>query len=259
MFKRFMNLKFIQVGFALVLAAYMGLVRRTTRWTIDGAEHLTVLQESEQGFVVCTWHSRFLMCTAAWSKMKQKPYVLISKSRDGNLVAYTSKILRLGVIRGSRKANIKGQKHKKGEKRGAGALREMVQTLKHGDLILMTPDGPKGPRMRMGEGPLRLAKLSGAPVLAYALSTSNKVVFNSWDRFMLPLPFGRGRIVFAGPVTVPQNADDAQIERLRLQFEDMLNTATQTADTAVGNTPIMPAEARTPKRRAKKQIKSEAV
>lgn len=256
MFKRFMNLKFTQVGLALILAAYMGLVRHTTRWKIDGLEHLAPLQDTGEGFVVCTWHSRFLMTTAAWSKMKQKPHVLISKSRDGNLVAYTSKILRLGVIRGSRKANSKGQPHKKGEKRGAGALREMVQTLNNGDVIFMTPDGPRGPRMRMGEGPLRLAKISGAPVLAYALSTSNKILFNSWDRFMLPLPFGRGRIVFAGPLTVPKDADDAQIEHLRLQFEDMLNTASQAADTAVGNTPILPAEARTPKRRTRKNKKA---
>lgn len=253
MFKRFMNLKLTQIGLALILAAYMGLVRRTTRWKFDGLESFTLLQSSNEGFVACTWHSRFLMTTAAWSKMTQKPHVLISKSRDGNLVAYTSKILRLGVIRGSRKAKFKDK-----EKRGAGALREMVQTLKAGDCIFMTPDGPRGPRMRMGEGALRLAKLSGAPVLAYALSTSNKVLFNSWDRFMLPFPFGRGRIVFAGPIYVPKDADDAEIERLRLQFEDMMNTASQAADTAVGNTPILPADARPTKRHAKKQtLKSE--
>lgn len=189
------------------------------------------------------------MTTAGWSKMKQKPHVLISKSRDGNLVAYTSKFLRLGVIRGSRKAKFKDK-----EKRGAGALRDMIQTIKNGDCIFMTPDGPRGPRMRMGEGPLRLAKLSGAPLLAYGLSTSNKVLFNSWDRFMLPLPFGRGKIVFAGPLSVPADASETQIEQLRGHFENMLNMATQAADKSVGNTPILPAEARASKQTSRRQV-----
>ncbi|PHR61662.1 MAG: hypothetical protein COA43_02735 [Robiginitomaculum sp.] len=246
-----MNLKAIQIGLAHILAAYMRLVRFTTRWTFDGHEHFKDLQKSNQGFVVCAWHSRFLMTTAAWSKMKQKPYVLISRSRDGNLVAYTSLALKLGVIRGSRKVGAKA-KAKNKDKRGAGALREMVQTLKNGDCIFMTPDGPRGPRMRMGEGPLRLAKLSGTPVLAYALSTSNKILFNSWDRFMLPLPFGRGKIIFAEPLYVPTDADDTEIERLRLHFENVLNTASQNADIAVGNAPILPAEDN-PKRRARKR------
>ncbi|MBL4870904.1 MAG: lysophospholipid acyltransferase family protein, partial [Robiginitomaculum sp.] len=164
-------------------------------------------------------------------------HVLISRSRDGNLVAFTSKFLRLGVIRGSRKSR-RTDTHK----RGAGALREMVKILKNGDVIFMTPDGPRGPRMRMGEGPLRLAQLSGAPVLAYGLSTSRHLVFNSWDRFMLPLPFGRGQIIWAGPMTIPRNASDADIEILRLKLENLLNSATQEADTSVGNTPILPAD-----------------
>ncbi len=182
--------------------------------------------------------------------MPQTPHVLISKSRDGNLVAYTSKFLHFGVIRGSRTAKFKNK-----DKRGAGALREMKHTLKNGDCIFMTPDGPRGPRMRMGEGPLRLAKLSGAPILAYGLSTSRKVLFNSWDRFMLPLPFGRGRIIFLGPVSVPKNTTDQQLEILRQQLENLLNEATQKADVAVGNTPIMPADP-VPKKRIRAHRKT---
>ncbi len=250
MFKRFMNMKFVQIILALILAAYMGLVRRTTRWHIDGIDTLTPLQESGQGFIACAWHSRFLMTTAGWSKMPQTPHVLISKSRDGHLVAYTSKFLRLGVIRGSRTARFKDK-----DKRGAGALREMKQTLNNGDCIFMTPDGPRGPRMRMGEGPLRLAKLSGAPILAYGLSTSRKILFNSWDRFMLPLPFGRGQIVFLGPVHVPKDTNNQQLEKLRLHMEDLLNEATQKADIAVGNTPVMPADA-VPKKRIRARRKT---
>jgi hypothetical protein len=230
-----MNLKIVQIFLALLLSGYMGLVRHTTRWSTDNIQIREKLQESGEGFVACTWHSRFLMTTAGLTKMQQRPHVLISRSRDGNLVAYTAKILRLGVIRGSRRAKITGK-----SKGGASALREMLTTIEQGDCILMTPDGPRGPRMRMGEGPLRLAKLSGAPVAAYALSTSNKILFNSWDRFMLPLPFGKGKIVLGEPVYVAANANDEQLEAKRLELEEIMNTCSQAADIAVGNEPIGP-------------------
>ena len=221
---------------ALLLAGYMGLVRRTTRWQFEGIDVLTPLQQSGEGFIACAWHSRFLMTTAGWSTMPQKPHVLISQSRDGNLVAYTSKFLRLGVVRGSRKGKDSDK-----NKGGAGAMREMIDVLAAGDCIFMTPDGPRGPRMKMGQGPLRLAKLSGAPVIAYALSVSNNKLFNSWDRFMLPLPFGCGKIIFAGPVHVDKNADSDTVETARLKLENLLNTASQKCDKDVGSEIILPA------------------
>ncbi len=230
-----MNKTFVQKTLALLLAGYMGLVRRTTRWDIEGTDVLKPLQDSGEGFIACTWHARFLLTTAGWSKMPQTPHVLISKSRDGNLVAFTSKFLKLGVVRGSRKA-----KYKDKDKRGAGALREMISVLEDGDCIFMTPDGPRGPRMHMGEGPVRLAKLSGAPILAYALSTSRHKLFNSWDRFMLPLPFGRGKIIFAGPVRLAPDADAAQLEHKRQQLETLMNDASQACDRAVGIVPVLP-------------------
>lgn len=236
MFKRLMNQKWLQLSLAWCLALYMRLVRRTTRWQINGLDVLGPLQKSGQGFIACAWHSRFMMTTAGWSEMPQLPHVLISKSRDGNLVAFTSKFLGLGVVRGSRKAKFK-DKHKG----GAGALREMISVLDGGDCIFMTPDGPRGPRMRMGAGPVKLAQLSGAPLLAYGLSTSRHILFKSWDRFMLPLPFARGFIEFKGPLIVAAGSDQPALEAAREDMEKLLNAATQSADTKAGISPVMPA------------------
>jgi lysophospholipid acyltransferase (LPLAT)-like uncharacterized protein len=237
LFKRFMNLKFVQVALALFLRSYMGLVKHTTRWQVEGLDVSEPLQKSGEGFVVCVWHSRFLMANAGWTKMPQKPHFLISKSRDGDLVAAIGKFFGINVIRGSRRA-----KYKDKDKRGSGALREMIDVINNGDCVVMTPDGPRGPRMRMGEGPIRLAKLSGAPIVAYALSVSNNKVFNSWDRFMFPLPFGRGEIIFAGPVRVDKNASNADIEVARKKLEDMLNRASQKCDRDMGSEIILPAQ-----------------
>ncbi len=237
MFKRFMNLKFVQVILALFLRGYMGLVRWTTRWQVEGLDVSVPLQESGEGFIACIWHSRFLMANAGWTKMSQKPHFLISKSRDGDLVATIAKFFGINVIRGSRRA-----KYKDKDKRGAGALREMIDVINNGDCVVMTPDGPRGPRMRMGEGPIRLAKLSGAPIGAYALSVSNNKVFGSWDRFMFPLPFGRGKMIFAGPVYVAKDANSADIEEARLGLEEILNQASQDCDRAMGSEIILPAD-----------------
>lgn len=230
-----MNLKIVQIFLAILLAGYMGLVRHTTRWSTDNVQIREKFQESGEGFVACAWHSRLLMTTAGWKKLPQHPHVLISRSRDGDLVATTAKILRLAVIRGSRRAKITSE-----NKGGSSALRKMLTTIEQGDCVVMTPDGPRGPRMRMGAGPVRLAKHSGAPVIAYALSTSNKILFNSWDRFMLPLPFGKGKIVIGEPVYVPADASNEELEAKRLEIEEIMNTCSQAADAAVGNEPIRP-------------------
>ena len=234
-----MNLTIVQISLAFLLSLYMRFVRRTSRWSIDNADLRTKIQAGGRGFIICAWHSRFMMTPAVWTKMVQTPHVLISKSRDGNLVAYVSKFLGLGVVRGSRRA-----KYKEKNKRGTEALREMRQVIEANDGIVMTPDGPRGPRMRLAQGPIQLAKLTGAPLIAYGLSTSQHKLFSSWDRFMLPLPFGRGKIVLAGPLFVPPDADAGRIEELRRDFENLLNSATQKADRDVGNEPVLPAEAR---------------
>lgn len=236
MFKRFMNLKFVQMSLAFLLASYMRLVRRTTRWEFDGLDVSRPLQDSGEGFVAVVWHSRFMMTNAGWSKMPQTPHMLISKSRDGNLVAYAAEFLGVKTIRGSRRAKFKDK-----DKRGAGALRDMIDVLNRGDCVIMTPDGPRGPRMIMCEGPLRLAKLSGAPIIAYALSVSNNKLFNSWDRFMLPLPFGRGKIIFAGPVQLAKDASNEDVEVARKELEDLLNQASQKCDHEMGSEIILPA------------------
>eukprot|EP00919_Chromeraceae_sp_WS-2016_P071888 GHVR01170135.1.p1 GENE.GHVR01170135.1~~GHVR01170135.1.p1 ORF type:complete len:116 (+),score=10.64 GHVR01170135.1:117-464(+) len=113
----------------------------------------------------------------------------------------------------------------------------------------MTPDGPRGPRQRLVEGPLRLAKLTGAPILPCQFSVKWRKEFNSWDRFILPLPFGRGKIVWGTPVYVAADANDAEIETLRLAIETEMNTLMAQADRELGHTPIEPA-ANTPKHAA---------
>ena len=102
--------------------------------------------------------------------------------------------------------------------------------------------GPRGPRMRSGDGPLIVAKLSGKPILPYALSTRNRIIFKSWDRFMLPLPFGRGAIIYGEPIRLDKRADSDAIEAARAQLEASTIAANMRADSLMGKEIIEPSD-----------------
>jgi len=218
-------------------ALYMVLVKYTTRWTVERADMAASVIDSRQGLIALTWHSRFLMLNSAWKKHWQKPHVLISLSRDGALVAYTTRFLGLKTVRGS--ARKAGSTKSKG---GSGALREMMAALDNKACIVITPDGPRGPRQRLGDGPLGLSRLSGAPILPCTFAVRNRIQFKSWDRFVLPLPFGRGIIIWGTPLTVPADASEEELGNYKKIIEDEMNAFLKEADTRLGRTPVEPAE-----------------
>lgn len=232
-----MRSKAVQASLGWLVAAYMVLIKYSTRWTVERADVAAPVMGNGEGLIALTWHSRFLMLNSAWKKRFQHPHVLISLSRDGALVSYTAQFLGLSTIRGS--ARKAGSAKAKG---GSTAMRNMVGALEVGGCIVITPDGPRGPRQRLGDGPLRLAKMTGVPILPCTFAVKNRITFKSWDRFVLPLPFGRGRIVWGTPVYISPDADDRVIEMRREQIEAEMNIFLTDADRALGHVPIAPAD-----------------
>lgn len=230
MFKRFMRSKAVQITLGFIIAAYMVLVKYTTRWEFEREDISAPVIGNGKGLIALTWHSRFLMLNSAWKKKWQLPHVLISRSRDGQIVAHTSHFLGLKTIRGS--ARKKAQKDTKG---GAKASRDIIGALEQGGCIVVTPDGPRGPRQRLGDGPLRLAKLTGAPILPCTFSVKNRIQFKSWDRFVWPLPFGKGKIIWGTPVHIPGNISEKKLDSLRLEIENEMNLYLVKADTSLGH------------------------
>ena len=223
----------VQGGLGALLAGYMRLVKATTRWERRGLAHVEPIWSGAGGVVACLWHSRILMSIAAWPKQAQTPAVLISRSRDGNVVADAARRHGVDVVRGSSLNQRKTAK----QKGSVGAFRDMARHVRAGGCMAITPDGPRGPRMRAGDGAVKLARIAHAPILPVAWSTHRAVVFNSWDRFMLPLPFGRGVIVYAEPILLDAHADDAAVDAARADLEARLNAATDEADAACGRDP----------------------
>ena len=236
MFKRLMRSSFMAAVIGWLVAAYMVLVKYTTRWEVEHVERAQPIIESGEGLIALTWHSRFLMLNSAWKKSYALPHVLISRSRDGAIVAKTTQFLGLKSIRGSAKKATSNK-----AKGGAKASLEIVTALETGGCIVITPDGPRGPRQRLGDGPLRLAKLTGAPILPCTFSVARRKQFNSWDKFILPKLFGRGKIIWGTPVTIPEDTDDAALEKIRLSIEMEMNTLLADADIALGHAAVEPA------------------
>ncbi len=116
----------------------------------------------------------------------------------------------------------------------------MLRILKGGESVGLAPDGPHGPRMRASTGITHLARLSDATILPATFSIDRRRVLSTWDRFVVPWPFGRGVMVWGDPIHVPRDADDHALEAARQRVEDALNAITAEADRLCGTAPVEP-------------------
>lgn len=217
-----------------IVAAYMTFVKYTTRWSQDHSERVEGIITGGKGVIALTWHSRFLMLTSAWKKSYQTPHVLISRSRDGNVVAHASHFLGLKTIRGSSRKAVK-------DKGGAKAGQDIVEAIENNACVVITPDGPRGPYQRVVEGPIRLARLTGAPLMPCSFAIKNRKQLGTWDKLILPFPFGRGKIIWGTPIYIPANTSEAEIETYRFAVESEMNELLAKADKAMGHAPTWPA------------------
>lgn len=239
MAKKLLGNSFVQFLIGRAIGGYMLFVGATTRWTRVNRGAVEPFWRPDGGKLVgCIWHGRFALIHKMWAfgPGVPKAKMLISQSREGGIVAHTSRTVGAEVIRGSAAKAGKS-------KGGFEALRAMARHIDGGGVIAMTPDGPRGPRMRAGKGAVQLAKLAGAPLMAVTWATSNRLVFRkSWDHFVLPLPFGRGALIWSDPIPPPPlKASDAEIEAVRLKLEDEMNRIAAEADRLAGVPPVEPA------------------
>jgi lysophospholipid acyltransferase (LPLAT)-like uncharacterized protein len=218
----------VQEAAAVLAALYIRLVWATSRWETRGGEHPAALHESGAAFIVCFWHGRMLMLPKGWTKGRPVS-ILISPHRDGRLIAATIRHFGVGTVTGSTSRG------------GARAFLEMRSLLSTGTSIGITPDGPRGPRMRAAAGVAELARLSGAVVLPAAYAVKRRRVLGTWDRFLLPWPFNRGVFLWDAPIRVAHDADANAVDAARAHIEARLNAITAEADACFGHAATDPA------------------
>jgi lysophospholipid acyltransferase (LPLAT)-like uncharacterized protein len=226
--RRFLSSGFVQSLLAFLVTLYIRIVGWTTRWEREGFDSLVGLRADGKPLLFCFWHGRLAMMPLCHPEARQAA-VLISAHRDGQLVGRTIRNLGLSTIDGS---STRG---------GEAATLRCRRWLGQGGIVAIAPDGPQGPRMRAAAGIVQLAALTSVPILPSSVATSRCRQMKSWDRFLLPLPFGRGIYRIGTPISVPRDADDATIEAARLALEQALNELSADCDRRMGHAPIEPA------------------
>ena len=230
--KQFKKSDFVRNVACRLIAAYIRLVWATGRWEIVNGALPENLRRAQKPFIMAFWHGRLLMMPAMWPTTSRM-HVLISMHRDGEIIARAVGSFGLGTVRGS--AAKPGSTRDKG---GAAALRTMLKLLKANEYVAITPDGPRGPRMRATDGVLTVARMSGAPILPCTVSCRSRVILNTWDKFLIPLPFTRGVVAWGDPIEIPRDADAGAMAEARHRVEAALTAVMRSADDAMGIEPI---------------------
>lgn len=239
--KAFLRSPATQTALGWILAAYLKLALRTIRWRHENLEAVEpTLAPGGGGAVALFWHGRIPLCLATapqwWRKQTR---ALISPSADGEFIAQALGRAGFPAIRGS--------SAKKGDSAKARAMvatfREAIAWVGAGNALVITPDGPRGPNEVIAAGSLQIARRSGAGVFLMGIAANPAIQMDTWDRVMLASPFGRGAVVWDGPLFVPQDADDAAVAALVAAWSARLSTATRRAEMLVGRASIDPAAA----------------
>lgn len=200
---------------------YSTLVGLTTRLRTRGVEHRDKLRAEDRRFIYAFWHQRQVYFT--WTHRGDPADTLVSKSKDGELIARTMRLCRMGARRGS------------SSRGGAAAVREMMESVQAGRDLAITPDGPRGPAREVKEGVVFLAQKLGIPILPLTNAlTRRKELARAWDRFQIPLPFGRAVVRYAEPIFVGPDDDLAAKAR---ELKESLDRITELAEREVREWP----------------------
>ncbi|MBF0249526.1 MAG: lysophospholipid acyltransferase family protein [Alphaproteobacteria bacterium] len=226
--KRIFNQAWAQSLVSLLIALYLRVVRLTGRWETRGEDDVQRLMDAGQPLIFCFWHGRLISNIFCW-RNEAVLHILSTPHRDGQIAARSYNRFGIQTIWGSTK------------KGGTGAVREILKVLKDGGVIGITPDGPKGPRQRMQKSAIDMARMTGAMLVPVSNATTRCKWLGTWDRMVLPLPFGRGVFAFGEAMEIPRKASDEEFERIRAAFEDRLNALTRQLDAECGQTTPDPA------------------
>jgi lysophospholipid acyltransferase (LPLAT)-like uncharacterized protein len=217
--------RFVKNVVASLFAQFVRLIRLTNR-VVDGSAQFSGGAYAQfEPSIIALWHGQHLLTPAYYPK--GRPLVaMVSRSADAELNALMIEKFGIEAVRGS--GGRESAKHL--DKGGAKALIALKKSLVAGKNVAMIADIPHGTPRDAGLGIVLLARLSGRPILPAAIATSRrKVLERSWDKTTINLPFGRSSIVVGAPVFVPANADEAEMERKRLEVTASLNAATAEA------------------------------
>lgn len=174
-------------GWRRLLLRLLGLVARlwgrSLRFELDDEDRRAVAK-SDEPLTIVLWHNRLFLAAEIVRRFRPHPaYALVSASRDGAWLAGFFSFVGVRSVRGS-STNL-----------GREAVTALIERLRAGFDVGITPDGPRGPMYDFKRGAFIVTRRAGTPTLLIGGQFKRARRLKSWDGFYLPLPFSRVRLI----------------------------------------------------------------
>ena len=184
------------------------LFNRSITFTTENEGPMQALLDEGQPFVLVFWHGSM---TYPWWRLRfHRAAALVSQSKDGQLLANLLKSWGYHVLRGS---------SSRGSKEAMTAMRDAVRD---GFVLCVTPDGPRGPYHEMKMGAVRVAQTMAVPLVMVSVGYRRFRHLRSWDRFEVPFPFTRARVIYSDPIVIDPELQGEALDEKRLELEKMM-------------------------------------
>jgi len=162
--------------------------------------------ENDKPFIGVVWHKDLLFALDFFRRRK-KIVVMVSRSKDGELVANALQRMGYRTVRGSSSAG------------GPEALAELTDLLRQGWGSAIIADGPRGPARKSKIGPVLASRNSGVPILCWGVHASPSITLRNWDQTMIPKPFAKIYLSYGEPIYVPAHSSREVCEGIRAQVD----------------------------------------
>ena len=197
---------------------FLNFYAKTIRLTFEGVEvPLNHLKNGGSVLIAC-WHQRFFGGFYFPGVYKLEPCIMISQSKDGDFIAAVVQRMGWRPVRGS---STRG---------GKQAMKEMIEAMARLRVGAHIVDGPLGPPHVIKPGLISIAQNAGAVICPAYVTYEKPMIFNSWDRFMIPKPLSRVLIRFGRLTEVPESLDVDEFEKLREELESEIIVGYAEAD-----------------------------
>jgi len=194
-----------------LVAMVIRLIDSTLKIRVD--DQCGILSERpEEALIWTLWHNRIFVAPWIYRRLlsDRKGAVLTSASKDGAILAEIMRNFGVSAVRGS------------SSRRGGQAMVELVKWIQDGCDVVITPDGPRGPRYQLQSGVIKLAQKTGAKIFPLQVDYDNYWELKSWDRFRIPKPFSKVVVTLSPYETIDSDIDDETFEAERLRIEQVL-------------------------------------
>ena len=205
----------VQQLLAFIAFIYIVFVKITSNIKYENIDSPKKYWQNKKPFILAFWHGQLMTFSYTW-KINKKLNILASSHSDGRFGASIARYFKLNNIPISSDGNNL-------------SLRPIFKILNSNNYIAITPDGPRGPKEKVSEGIIKIAKISKVPIIPVGFGSSKNFCLKSWDSFLITLPFSKCRIVWGDSITIPENLEEQEIVTYKKIIEEKINECVKKA------------------------------